>query len=137
VEWPPASFPSPNSPVTICVLDDDPIAPLLQRAANGLKDGNRALVVQRIGPDGTAEGCDIFYFEPDSQPGAAIAAGLRNRPVLTATSASGGAPAPAIVTFAVDENRVRFDIDNPAALKSGLEIDSSLLALARNVRRTP
>lgn len=137
VEWPPPVFSAPDSPVTFCVMADDPLAPLIEQAASGQKDGNRALAVQRIGPDGSANGCQVFYFEPDSQAGATIAGMLRNRPVLTATSAGGGSPAPAIVIFAVDGNRVRFDIDNMAAAHAGLDIGSNLLALARNVKQAP
>ncbi|HEY3777536.1 MAG TPA: YfiR family protein [Rhizomicrobium sp.] len=137
VDWPAAVFSTPDSPVTICVMDDDPLAPLVQQAASGQKAGNRALAVQRISPNGSADGCQIFYFEPDSQAGADIAEALRNRPVLTVTSSDSDVPKPAIITFSVDQNRVRFDIDNIAAAHAGLEIGSSLLALARNVKRVP
>lgn len=137
VEWPPAVFVSANSPVTICVMADDPLAPLLRRAANGRKDGNRPFVVRRIRPDESAGACEIFYFEPDSPTGVAIAAALRNRPVLTATSAGNDTSVPAMIVFAVDHGRVRFDIDNAAALRARVEIGSNLLALARNMSRAP
>lgn len=137
VEWPPAAFASADSPVTICVMADDPLAPLLDEAVNGEKDGNRPITAKRIAPNETADGCEIFYFEPDSEAGAAVAAGLHNRPVLTATSEVNTAPAAAMVVFVLDQNRLRFDIDNAAATRAGLEIGSNLLALARNVTRAP
>lgn len=137
VDWPSAAFASADTPVTICVMTDDPLAPLLDEAVTGEKDGNRPIVAKRIAPDGTALGCHIFYFEPDSQAGATIAAGLRNRPVLTATSESNAPPPQAMVTFVADRNRVSFDIDNTAVSRAGLAIGSSLLALARNVTRAP
>lgn len=137
IEWPSTSFATADASLTICVLANDPLAPLLEQAAAGQKDGSRLIIVRRLGQTDSAAQCQIFYFEPDDPVGKQIAENLQNHPVLTVTSAAAEQQTPAIITFVIDQNRVRFDIDNTAASHAGLNIGSNLLALARTVRRTP
>ena len=136
VDWPPRLFPSPDTPLNICVLQDDPLGPLLEQAANGQRDGTRPISVHRLAPTDSGEGCHIFYFQYDSSAGSQIAQKLRTQPVLTVTN-SDKAPGSAIVAFVVENGHVRFDIDNAAASRVGLQVSSNLLALARSVVRSP
>lgn len=137
VEWPAATFAAADTPVAICVLASDPLAPLLEQTAVGQKDGNRPIVVRRLAQTDTASGCQILYYEPDDPAGTQIAQGVQNHPVLTVTSSGTEQASPAMITFVIDQNRVRFDIDDAAAAHAGLDIGSGLLALARTVKRAP
>ncbi len=51
-------------------------------------------------------------------------------PVLTVTDLPAGAAHKGIINFVVEDNHVRFEIDNRAANESGLRISSQLMALA-------
>lgn len=137
VEWPAATFAAPDTPLTICVLANDPLTPLLEQTTLGQKDGNRSVVVRRLVQTDAATGCQIFYYEPDDPAGTQIVQGIQNRPVLTVTSSGTEPASPAMITFVIDQNRVRFDIDDAAATRAGLDIGSGLLALARTVKRAP
>lgn len=133
VIWPPSSFPSPDTPLTICVAGDDAVSRLIDDAAQGQRDGERPIVVQhlmRVAPDAT---CHVLYaVGTDAQPAEAAFDAVRGQPVLTVTDSARG-PSRAIITFVVENNRVRFDIDDRAAAASGLSISSKLLSLARTV----
>src|SRR5476649_184425 len=48
VEWPPAVFSQPSSPLVIGILGDDPFGKLLDEAVSGEKVNNRPLVVHRF-----------------------------------------------------------------------------------------
>jgi hypothetical protein len=137
VEWPPSSFAAPESPLTICLLANDPLAPLVELAVTGQKDGSRPIVVRRLAPAESAAGCHILYFEPGDAAAAQLAASVQNRPVLTVTSSGQNPASHAMIIFVIDEDRVRFDIDDALAAHTGLDISSNLLALARNVRPAP
>jgi hypothetical protein len=58
------------------------------------------------------------------------------RPILTVTESVDALTAGSIINFVVTGERVRFEISLAQAELSGLRLDSRLLAVAENVRRT-
>ena len=58
---------------------------------------------------------------------------IGNAPVLVVGETPGFALKGAIINFYLDENKVRFEINNTAAKKSRLDIRSQLLRLAKKV----
>jgi len=54
--------------------------------------------------------------------------------VLTVTDSMTDPRSKGIINFVIDNNRVRFEIDNRAAAENGLTISSKLLSLAISVR---
>jgi hypothetical protein len=134
VEWPPAAFPSSTSPVNICVLGNDPFGEVLDRAVAGQRIGGRSLAVVRLAQVGGPTACHIMYVaEPNGGTAKALAA-LRGAPVLTVTDSVGDIEAKGIINFVVQDNRIRFEIDDSAAARNGLTISSKLLNLALAVR---
>jgi hypothetical protein len=136
VEWPPASFASPSSPVTICVLGNDPVAMLIDEAASGQQAGNRAIAVKHLQAFTRDAGCHILYLAANAAVSDVLNA-ARGVPVLTVADTVRAESEGSIVTFVVQDNRVRFDIDDAAAARNGLAISSKLLSLARAVRSRP
>lgn len=133
VDWPPASFGSPMSPVTICVLGSDPVATLIDQAAAGQQVGERAVAVTHLQMFDRNSGCHILYVAANIAAADAVNA-ARGEPVLTVVNSARAGAVGSIVTFVVQDNRVQFDIDDAAAAESGLAISSKLLSLARAVR---
>ena len=134
ITWPEAVFASPAAPLTICVLGDDPFAGKLDLAAGSAKLGDRAIVVRKLpGPDPTAS-CQLLFLGPVDP---AVAAGtldaMKGRPVVTVTDSS--LKAHGVISFLIEANHVRFDIDDAAAAQSGLVISSKLLSLAHAVKQ--
>jgi hypothetical protein len=127
VEWPASVFASPSAPLTICVLGQDPFGDLLERAAQGQRDGDHPILVRRIQTPDLA--CRIVYWGDGDQR--AVAAAFAGKPVLTV---SDGGPRPGIVNFVTQAGHVRFEIDEDAARASGLDISSKLLSLAVRVK---
>ena len=136
VEWPAAAFESASSPVTICVLGSDPVALLIDHAAAGQSVGERSIAVRHLQVLAGVSGCHILYVAADV-PSAEAQNAVRGMPVLTVTDAGSSATAASIVSFVVQDNRVRFDIDDAAAAQNSLTISSKLLSLARAVRPRP
>jgi hypothetical protein len=137
VEWPPSAFSAPDSPLTICVPADDPLAGLLAHAADGQKDGDRPIAVRALGAADSAAGCHVLYLGSGNQAAAQLAQTVQDHPVLTVANSAGDPSIHAMIVFVVDNNRVRFDIDDAAAARAGVAISSNLLALARNVKPAP
>ena len=130
VEWPAAAFESASSPFTICVLGSDPVALLIDHAAAGQRVGERSIEVRHLQALAADSRCQILYVAT-SVPAAEAQNATRGMSVLTVTDSGGIASARSVVTFTIQDNRVRFDIDDAAAAENGLTISSKLLSLAR------
>ncbi|HEX5318006.1 MAG TPA: YfiR family protein [Stellaceae bacterium] len=126
VVWPAEAFPAPTSPFTICTAGTDGFGDLIDRAAAGQIVGDHRITVRH----GFAPDCQILYVGGD----ASLLDAVANRPVLTVTDLPDSAPRKGIVNFVVQENHVRFEIDDRAAAESGLRISSQLMTLAVRAR---
>ena len=60
---------------------------------------------------------------------------VRGKNVLTISDESSNPSKAGIINFVVQDDRVRFEIDNEAAAQNGLVISSKLLSLAINVKQ--
>ncbi|MGN6147569.1 MAG: YfiR family protein [Rhizomicrobium sp.] len=132
VDWPQTVFPAPASPITICIVGRDPFGGALDKAVADQHIGAHPIVVHRnVAPGDTT--CQAAFIGLDSDNGEVEALQAFNgRPVLTVTDSS--APMPGIVSFVIEQNHVRFDIDDAKAAQDGLSISSKLLDLARKVK---
>lgn len=135
VEWPSSTFAAPASPVNLCVAGDDPFGETLDKVVAGARIEGRNVVIRRLKTVRRDSGCHILYIgSSDAQRGAQIIDAVRGSSVLTVSDA-GSRPGAGIIDFVVNENRVRFDIDEAAAAENGLVISSKLMSLAVNVKR--
>ena len=134
VEWPANAFPSPTSPLYLCVLGDDPFDGTLDTAVSGQKVDRHPVVVLRMQKIDGGTRCHILYLAPSrAQSGPEALHSIRGRPVLTVTE-QGQGPGGAVIQFVLKDNRVRFDIDTTAAAANGMTISSKLLGLANAVK---
>jgi hypothetical protein len=132
VEWPATAFATPSSSLNLCVIGDDPFGNMLDRAVNGQRAGDHQIIVRRSAR--AAPGCHILYAAGSSDQSVRdILDAVRGTPVLAVTD-QGQDGARGIVNLVVQENKVRFEIDDRAAVESGLVISSKLLSLAVRVR---
>ncbi|HMH64436.1 MAG TPA: YfiR family protein [Rhizomicrobium sp.] len=134
ITWPDSAFDSPAAPVTICVLGADPFGGKLEQAAGGVKSGDRAVTVRHLaGPDPSAA-CQMIFLGPGDP---AVAEGtldaMKGKPVVTVTDS--GLKAHGVISFLIEANHVRFDIDDAAAAQDGLAVSSKLLGLAHAVKQ--
>ena len=60
-------------------------------------------------------------------------AAVRDQPVLVVGESKTAEDAGAHITFVVEDNRVKFDVNDEAAARAGLTISSKLLRVARHV----
>ena len=132
VTWPPAAMPKAGDPFFLCVVGGDPFGSLLDDAARSQLVDGRRIVVRRMDPGATADGCQIAFV--DGPKATQVLASLTGKPVLTVTDASNDSPR-GIIHFTLWGGRVRFFIDQASASRRGISISSRLLALALGVRQ--
>jgi YfiR/HmsC-like len=140
VEWPPSRFDSPNSPLHICIIGEDPFKAVLDQAVAGVAIAGRPVQVARYDAAQPNMGCHIAYVAGGTAQSRADALkALRGDAVLTVTDRGRGPADPGadqgIVSFVLKDNRVRFDIDQRQAVDDHLSLSGKLLSLALDVRR--
>lgn len=133
VVWPASAFPAADTPVTICVVGDDPVARLIDDAVAGQRIDGRTILVRHLDRIERTIPCHELYAAGTSAQTVAQAfAAVQGLPVLT-ISDTGSVAAQGMIAFVVDGDRVRFDIDEGLAVASGLTLNSRLLSLGRRV----
>lgn len=135
VTWPQTRRGDGN--LQLCIVGQDPFGRTLDQAAAGERIAGRSISVRRTASERGAAGCHIAYVQGASQAETrSLLNSLSAYPVLTVTSSRGGSRR-GIVHFVVQDQRVRFYIDEARAARQGLSISSRLLALALAVNREP
>lgn len=131
VEWPASVFKSPDSPFVICVIGNNPFGQVLDEAVTGQRISSRPIEIKRISAVSRNSGCEILFTagSPEQSIAAALAA-VRGSPVLTVTDSEDSKGLKGIINFVIENNHVRFEINDAAAAENGLVISSKLLSLA-------
>ena len=132
ITWPDAAFANPAAPVTICVMGSDPFGGRLEQVASGLKSGERSIAIRYLPASDVSASCQVI-FVGDAHTAEGTLDAMKGKPVVTVTDS--GLKAHGVISFLIDANHVRFDIDDAAAAQGGLVISSKLLGLAHAVKQ--
>jgi hypothetical protein len=137
-QWASRPKPSPDEPFEICVLGRDPFGAALDAAVRGEKVDGAPLTARRIARAQDAQSCRVLFVSSseESQLKAVLAA-VGTSPVLTVADIPDFAKKGGMIQFVLDGNHVRFEINIAASGRAGLKLSSSLLKVARAVRRAP
>jgi hypothetical protein len=132
IDWPAGAT---DGDYTICLLGADAMIPALDQASRGQNVRGRPVAPRRVADAAALAGCQVVYLG-DAKTAEAALTQLRGKPVLTVTDdRSGPMRSRGIVHFLIQDNRVRFQIDDEAAAINTLSISSKLLSLAVSVHR--
>lgn len=134
VEWPSESFPTTNAPFTIGVLGQNPFGDTLDGTVRHKSLNGHPLVIQYFRSILEATNCQILFISNSERkrlPEILKAVSAGN--VLTVSETDRFLQAGGMIRFFMDENKVRFDINDEAARNARLRISSKLLSVARRV----
>ena len=138
VEWPPEAFAVARSPLTICVYGTDPFGTSLDGVVRGESLGERSLLIQRPEKLDELRDCHVlFVSRSERQRMPEVLARVEGTPVLTVGDTDGFLRAGGMINFVLEDNKVRFLINQAAAERSGLRISSKLLRLAKGTTPSP
>jgi len=134
VEWPEGTFPKPDSPLRIGVLGDEQVLRDLRDLARDRDRDGHPVTVTRLGPGEPLNGFHILYLKGTSP--ARIAEMVQSVPdgVLTVADSDGAHPRGSVISFFLEDGRVRFGASVDAALRQKLRLSSRLLSVARNIQ---
>jgi hypothetical protein len=134
VEWPPGTFAIDQAAIILGFPEREPMAGALDALQGKMVQGRRLEVRHCRGPQ-DYRGCQIIFMSALGKAELSqILGSLRNTPVLTVTDeVDNFAKMGGIINFIVAGEKIRFEISNNNARRSGLKISSQLLKLAINV----
>jgi len=133
-EWPAGAFANPDSPLTICILGQDPYGRALDDVVQGEQVNGHKLAVRRISENPEPQACQVVFIGNGEKEIRRILGGL-GRGVLTAGEGRDFIRDGGIIAFVLENRRVRFDINQSAAEAAGLKLSSQLLSVARSVEK--
>ena len=131
VNWPSGT---PDAELGICTQGDGPLAQAVDKLTRGKQVGGRQLRVY-VTPLGAGPECSVLLVDGNHGKKAyTLLASVDKKPVLTIGEGPSFLANGGMLTLLVENRRVVFEA-NPAAIqRAGLDISSSLLRLARNLR---
>lgn len=133
-DWPQRS--APKGMVDLCVAADDAEHDAAMKGLAGRQVRGLPLRVRPITQIADLSGCQVVYA-PDRDPRqiAEIAQAARQAGVLSVSDHSAFLRLGGMITLVEGQGRLQFEVDQDAALRSGVQLNAQLLKLARNVRR--
>ena len=132
--WPAEAFDGPQAPIVIGVLGEDPFGRLLEEGFRGRRVGRRGFRIERYSDLEALGACHLLYVTPTVEDFAAVAARTRREPVLVVTEDERALGRGSLIDLYIADKTVRFAVQVDEVRRSGLEISSKLLKLARIVR---
>lgn len=137
VEWPAGGGPA-GRPFTIGVLGDDAMADALRDLSRGKSAAGRTLNTRKVTiKDPLADLHILFVGASEERRLAEVLRFAHAGNVLTVSDLNRFCELGGTIQFRSEHDRVRFDVNLDQAERSGLVINSKLLALARSVIRSP
>jgi len=131
VEWPAVAFKSPEDPITICVLGQNPFGTALEDVVHDKTVANRGFVVREVLNAQQASNCQIVFVSASERKRFRFLLDqFKGRSILTVGEGDDFTANGGIINFKLKDARVRIEIDAGAADRAGLRISSKLLSLA-------
>jgi hypothetical protein len=130
-EWPEARR---TGALMACVVADERLAGSLTGAAGAQDNNGRPLQVRRVRPGDGITDCHVLFISKAAEGNAAaLLAAAGALPVLTVSDREGFGLNGGIIEVFVDNARMGFAVNIRSAQRSGLNLSSGLLHLAKAV----
>lgn len=133
VEWPASAFASADSPVRIGVIGDDDLLRDLRELARDRSGDGRPVSAAKLQPNEPWAGYHLVYIRGMSAGRAAELLAAAPEGVLTVVDSEGQHVPGAVLSFYIEDGRIRFGASVSAAAKQRLRLSSRLLSIARQV----
>jgi hypothetical protein len=133
-EWPTNAFETPDSPLVIGVLGDDPFGALLDDAVRGEAVNGRKFVVEHYRRVQEIKSCHILFIsQSETRRLDAITDTLKGKPTLTVSDIDGSVYHNVSIWLITENNRIRLKINLDALKSANLMMNSKLLRMAEIV----
>ncbi|WP_395685282.1 YfiR family protein [Caenimonas koreensis] len=134
VEWPEGTFARPDTPVRIGVMGDEEVYADLNALARDRPRDGRPVTVVRLLPGDPVTGVHILYVKADTKARASDVLAAVPEGVLTVGDVDSAHPRGSVMSFFMEDDRVRFGVSLEAAARQKLRLNARLLSVARRIQ---
>jgi hypothetical protein len=132
VAWPPADRPS--SDFDVCILGNDPFGSTLDQTISNATINGKKVAARRIGRAQEAGGCRIAFLAGSEAAHISSDLNTLNKMgILTVSDLPHFLDRGGMIQFVIEDDKVRFEVNLPAAQQAGLTLSSELLKVATRV----
>lgn len=131
IDWPESAFASPNEPLIIGIIGDDPFGSLLNEAVEGEKYHNRPIRIDHFRSPGDIKRCHLLFVS--TSEGARVdqvLAAVAGKSVVTVGETEDFLDRGGMIALTAERNRVRLRINAAALHSANLAVSSKLLRVA-------
>jgi YfiR/HmsC-like len=134
IGWPENALPPGQAPFLLCVFGDFSLGTSLAEITRGTAIHERCVEIRWVRKEQELKSCQILFVSRSEQKkyGQVLEA-VRGQGVLTVGETAEFLDAGGIVSFSMEEEKLKFDINLDEANRAHLRFSSRLLALARRV----
>jgi hypothetical protein len=139
VVWPSVPPSTTNTaPILIGVLGEDPFGASLDETVRNEEIQGRKINIVRSRHFDDLSNCQILYIsKSEADHLATIISDLQNKPILSISDMEGFAVNGGIIRLYVIGKKVRFEINQAAAINHQLKLDAQLLSLGKVIESKP
>ena len=131
VQWPASVFEDATAPIVIGVLGENPFGSLLKEAVKNESVHRRTIRVREVTIETAAKCQLLFVSRSEKDRLASIITALDSAHVLTVSDMEGFTHAGGVLGLALEDGKIRFDLNAKAARQAGLNIEPQFLMLCR------
>jgi hypothetical protein len=137
VEWPPHAFEDPDQPIRLAIIGRDPFGTSLERLVEEYHVRGRAVVIERLESVSDLDDCQVLFIAV-SEPRRLreILDHVAGEPILTVGESRRFLESGGMIRFKLMDRKVRFEIAQDTADRSGLRVSSRLMSVSDH-GRTP
>jgi hypothetical protein len=139
VDWPASAFPEANSPLIIGVLGKNPFGNSLQQIVDGKVLNNHPLTVREFhSVEELTNVCHILFISQSEKSRLPeIFSAVSKMSTLTVGEVSHFTENGGMVNFVLEDDKIRFQINEINVDNAGLKMSFKLLSLASQLTRDP
>lgn len=136
VEWPPEALKKPSLPIVIGILGDNPFGSDFAQTMEKKFINDHPLQVKEFREATEVTNCHILFISSsfinslEKKRLREMVEGLGRASVLTISETEGFTENGGMINFVKESNKIRFQINEPAAKQAKLKVSSKLLSLA-------
>jgi YfiR/HmsC-like len=131
IEWPDAAFSSPNEPLIIGIVGEDPFGALLKNAVEGETYHGRPIQIEHYHGARDIKHCHLLFIgRGETEHLDAILAAVASKSVLTVGETDDFLAHGGMIALPAERNRVRLRVNPPALRAASLNVSSKLLRVA-------
>lgn len=137
IDWPPSRFASPDSPVVIGIIGQNPFGDELERVVEGRKVNGRGFLIKPIYSAKEIASVHVLFVPAGEEPRVVgNTMDLIQAPgVLTVGETDQFTVLGGIITFVTVEDKVHFEVSRDSAERGGVRIGQQLLKLSSHGRK--